>query len=727
MDAPAKPMSVSPLLLRFVDDELARAPELVSQVFADMLDRLSEPGDAELAVGDRQQLQELADMLRAHGPVYQAAFIDALRSLAIAEIAEIDPAAAAPALAPLPEPARAEVLDELRVDSDIEISRAIALIDEVAAPEQQELQAFTTTLQPTAPSRAESNPLRPQTYARALWYAGATVRSLRGMQPSLLLRVSATALAERLKASWSCAGVRMADQGVPRHADRTDGPDAEHPAFDVSQPGALEGLLTAMPSGPSMPAPVGPPPGTVQSDPPAPRGRRDLAPSLDAMLRAFEARLQQAGGVHEALPRLSQHESSLLAVTTDATDRPIIELVARLFDAMLLDARVPPAFRGVLARFQGTVLRLALHDPFTLETHRHPVWTLLDRIATAGPSLPAAAAAERDELLAFCHTLADEVAADPAQDTALCWRALGRLDALVAAQLARRQRALQPVLDGLQQAERIDQMREQISARLIEQMVRVQTRPAIRRFVTGAWAEVLALAMQRFGEKSETAITYLQTVDDLIWTLQVPDHPQSRQRLMLLLPGLLQRLRDGMALIEMPDADQQAVFDELVEVHTAALRESPRTPGVPPQPPLSPQEVVQKLREESGPMPLPEQSTLKEALIDLVSLDTVPAEWLHSAVVPSADDPPDRLHDMAPGARYRIFLQGRWRQVQLLWRSTHGQFLLFTGEVPGETHPITQRALGKLSAARLLMPADDAPPLLQRAVDAVLRGRPEVV
>ncbi len=742
-------MSVSPLLLRFVDDELARAPELVSRTLASSIERLRHPGADDLAVSDRQQLNALATSLTEHGDVYQVAFVDALRALATAEL---DPDAAGRLPSP-DDPTGALLMDEIRVESDIEISRAMVLIDAVASNEQRELQAFTTTLRELARPdsgdtaeapdfatvhpetrgrrpHAESNPLRTQTYARALWHAGTAVHPLPALQRAVLLRVSASTMAESLKALWAHASLRLAEEGVPRHDDRPPPRPTGELALNVAQPGALESLLAAMPSAPPLAVPPeqpAPPEGTVMSDPPArsplappaPRGRRDPSLPLDMALHSVEAELRTAPRL--SVPRLSDHVAALLAAADDPTDQTIIELVARLFDAILTDPRVPPAFRSPMARLQASALRIALHDPFTLETHKHPVWTLLERIAASSVGMPPGDDARRGDLLSFCETMVDEMARAPVQDTALYWRALARFDAFLADELAVMQRALQSSIDALHLAERIDQMREQISARLVEQMVRVQTQPAIRRFVTGPWAQVLALAMLRYGERSETAIAYMQTVDDLLWTLQIPDHPQSRQKLILMLPGLLQRLRDGMALIDMPEADQQAVFDELVAVHTLALRATPRAPGTP-EAPMSPQEVVQRLREESGPVPLTDLPTFKDSLIDLGSLDTVPAEWLYSVAPQAVDAPPDVLHEMTPGQRYRLFLHGRWMQAQLVWRSEHGQFLLFAGDAPGQTHSITQRALGKLQAAHLLLQADDAPPLMQRAMDAVLRG-----
>ena len=88
-------------------------------------------------------------------------------------------------------------------------------------------------------------------------------------------------------------------------------------------------------------------------------------------------------------------------------------------------------------------------------------------------------------------------------------------------------------------SERREILQQHLGQRLTDQMVQVRTTPTIRRFVTTTWAQVIAEDMLTKGEQSEATMSDLKTVDDLLWSLKIPDHPQSRQRLLHLLPGLL--------------------------------------------------------------------------------------------------------------------------------------------------------------------------------------------
>jgi hypothetical protein len=228
---------------------------------------------------------------------------------------------------------------------------------------------------------------------------------------------------------------------------------------------------------------------------------------------------------------------------------------------------------------------------------------------------------------------------------------------------------------------------------------------------------VIADDMLRHGEQSEATMSALKTVDDLLWSLKIPDHPQSRQRLIALLPALLQRIRVGMETIALPAAEQQAVLDELMTIHTEALRPGAREAALAGA--LSPEEIVQRMRDEIVP-DTPPARTFSDSVIDLSSMETVPAEHLPTGGGGIDEDPSKRIESLRVGDRQRVFLQGRWSRVQLLWRSERSLFYLFAGESPSRTHSITRRALERLGSAGLVQPIETKP-LVQRGADRMMR------
>jgi hypothetical protein len=436
---------------------------------------------------------------------------------------------------------------------------------------------------------------------------------------------------------------------------------------------------------------------------------------LDQLLRqpAFESSRpdRQAGSAIE------QQRAALLASASEPLERQTIELVTRMFESLLADSQLQGALQPVIARMQLATLRLCLADQAALESYEHPVWRLLDRMGSTSQGYSRAEDPRLSSFVAFAAAVAEEMAGATLADSALFRRGLNRIEAFLAEQLQEQVRAAHRAIAALQLAERREVLQQLLSQRLAEQMTQVRTSPAIRRFVTGTWARVITEAMLRHGEQSEQTLDTMKTADDLLWSLHIPDHPQSRQRLMALIPRLLQRLRAGVDSIALPRSEQDAAFNELMTIHTEALRPGARSSGASGGA-ASPEDIVQRMRDEVIADP-PLARSFADSVIDLSSMETVPAEHLPSSG--GNEDPSRRIDALRVGDRQRMFLHGRWNRVQLLWRSDRGLFFLFAGESRSQTHSITGRALERLASAGLVQPVESKP-LVQRAVDRMMRG-----
>ena len=659
-------MAIAPLLQRFVDDELANSAALAERTLAATVQSLRESADAG---GEHGRLLEA---LRQHAGPYLGAFIESLRTLVQDHLRE-QHGAAHPAGASFGGGvASLQLMDEARVEVDIQISRAMQQIETVAEWELRELQTFTSTLMGQSHVSADSHPLRPLLYATALWDAAGAVTA-DPAQRAALMRVSAPALAGLLRLAWAAASTRLESQGV--------------------EPGIYRTVVLA----PS-------PPPVADDAAAATLAPRGLAPLLGARADSASA-AAGAPAVHApAMPDPANLDDP----------HQINDLVSRLFGALLSDRRLASALRPALARLQAPVAALACHDRGVLDGLGHPAWRLIDRLGDAGDGHPNADDPRLLALVAVAETLAADVAAGGADgDAARFDRALERLDVFLAEQLAQQQTQARTTIEMLVRTEQRDLLERQLAPRLAADATRAAASPVVRRFLTGPWARVLAESILRFGRDADVTERRMRVVDDLLWSVNPPDHPQSRRRLVGLLPGLLEQLRDGMAAIGLPAAQQQALLDELMRLHTAALRAPARRPD---RAPSSPDEIVRALRDEMLE-PLPRPPAQRDAVIDVATLETVPAEL----VVDSAAGSSTRwLDTLRPGSRQSLFLHGRWTRTQLLWRSARDELLLFVGERPGRTHAITRRALDRLADAGLVRPMPDSSPV-QRAIDALTR------
>lgn len=563
------------------------------------------------------------------------------------------------------------------------------LIDTTAEWELREPQTFTSTLVGQTHVSAQSNPFRPLVVATALWQATCIVSPVQAHRTALL-RVAAGAAAKLLKNAWAAACTRLETQGVEPGIYRTvllapgavsgrsGAPDAAGP------PSVLASLLASMPGGPSSPA----------------TGERG-----GAVLAMGTAAVPVPGAPASATPPAASAVSPL--------ERQTIKLLmTRVFDTIAADPRVPAPFLALLARLQGPALRMALLDPEMRGSTDQPVWQLINRIGEAGAGHPLAGDARTAALLAFCESLIEQLGRAAEPDAPQYRAALTQLDAFMADQRQAQLRAALRAVQMLQLAKRRELLEQRLAQRIVDQMVPVRTTPTVRRFMTGAWAKVLADAMLRDGDDAPTTRDYIKLVDELLWSVQLPDHPQSRQRLISLLPSMLQRLRAGMEQIGLPATEQDSVLDELMAIHTEALR-----PGRGDAAGLTSEQIVQRMRNEVLPASTG-HGGFTDSVIDLASMETVPADMLPGGG--SIREPAKRIDALRPGDRLRLLLHGRWSSVQLPWRSDQGLYFLFGGESAGRTHSVTHRALERLNSAGLVQPLEISP-LLQRALDSVAR------
>ena len=716
-------MPIAPALQRFVDDELARAPALIERALTGTRQLLRDGKDSPLPATERSYQFALVEALQVNAGAYQHAFVRSLREDVTETLQEQQGSAGV-----LPKPgAGLELMDESSVEIDIEISRAMQLIDTTAEWELRELQTFTSTLVGQTHVSAESNPFRPQVYAHALWQAACAATPI-PVHRTTLLRVSSGVAAGLLKNAWAAASSRLEAQGiVPGIYRSVVMPSGSVPGRgpappDVSTGGAMPALVASMPGGSDAmrvsvdKAAVAP--GTLPANaalpPETPEFSQALA-RLEEILRQAPAVAPSAADAAALDKRLLSQRAALLASAGAPGRRQAIEFVLRMFDAFALDPQLPPSFAPAVGRLRASALRVALHDAEMLSSTRHAVWQFLDRVGEAATAAAPATDTRGAAVLGLCQALSDQLAGTASPDAALYRRAQAQLDTLLLNQFKAQLEAAHTTTQTLQLSERRELLEKHLAQRLVDQLVPVRATPIVRRFMTGAWARVLAESILREGEQGPTTRGYIKLVDELLWSVQLPDHPKSRQRLLALLPGMLQRLRDGMASIRLTDAEQTGILDELMSIHTEALRPSTRTDEAA----LTPEQIVQRMREEVLPASTG-HGGFTDSVIDLASMETVPAEMMPSQTDPAAEDPAKRVDALQLSDRARLFLHGRWSRVQLLWRSEQGLFYLFAGEVPTRTHSITRRALERLAGAGLLQPLETRP-LVQRAVDAVMR------
>ena len=262
----------------------------------------------------------------------------------------------------------------------------------------------------------------------------------------------------------------------------------------------------------------------------------------------------------------------LVEPSASGPDHDVINLVNMLFEFILDDRNLSLTMKALLARLQIPIIKVAIVDKDFFNRSGHPARRLLNELATAAlgwqaPEDPSA----RDPLLTHIEQLVQRVLSDFDTD-------LSFFDELLADFLAfndkQRRRALileRRTLDAESGKAKAEQGREQVD-HLLKELIDGRTLPDIvTQILSGPWSNVLFLHGLKDGVGSETWLAARDVAVDLIWSVSSQASADSRQRLLVLIPELLNRLRSGFESITFNPFEVNELFRQLEPIHLARL------------------------------------------------------------------------------------------------------------------------------------------------------------
>ena len=611
---------------------------------------------------------DVASAMARHHTAFADAFADALRQAAN-EFTR--PPAARPA-GQWVDLGAFEIMDESRIQDEIEVAQVVRILDEDCGVELRRLIKFEAALRRHEGVRVAASPIGPPCLARALWTASeglalvapARAELVRSMARWLAPRLSEIYAAVRQAGFADAAQLEASDRASVAESD--DQSTAAPPTgFDVTRPGALYELMDLDEQRPvfaasTAHAPLGP-----------------IADTEPMPLDGDDARI----------PDLIHSHREELAALRDATSaRLAVALIGHLFDQIVADPQLSDGARDWLARVQPAVVQLATHDATLLQSHRHPAWTLVNRVAT---QMTVDKGAPPPEFLQWLADSLAQVTADPT--TASFEAAVERLAQWRRAQAQRRLTSVEGALEVLQRNASQEELVAQAKARLQRKLDSAHAPSQARRFILTLWSLVVAQEWTTLPPEKRRNSPAIDTAVDVIWSTDKARSRTDAPTLVAMIPELVDRVTAGMATVKLSDAMRKAWLDQIAAIHLHAMRR-----------------------------PTGEQAASGPVTVDLELDDELPPPPPPVAPPPPADagSPVARLQI---GDSVTMQLNGDWTELQLLWMSDNGYFLLFAA--PGDaSHSFTRKALEKMHAQGLLR-TDDTSSALQRAGDQLIRRR----
>lgn len=347
------------------------------------------------------------------------------------------------------------------------------------------------------------------------------------------------------------------------------------PVIDPDQPGdmfnALQQLLSisrATPATGGMPKNLSSEPGASPSVGDAAvvtYAPQQVITALSQIQAAGESILQQSQSQQQPSANIIK-DSVLQAMAGEGkeiaqADTDAIDIVSMLFDFILDDPSLPDSVKVPISRLQIPLLKVAIIDKDFFAKKNHPARQLLNELAYTGGGLEEADS-EEDAVLQMVNYVVDTILTEFEENTEIFSTLHDEFMEFISKERESNKQA----------GEELENAKNLVAGEIWRRITNNKVPPLISTILIDAWKDVLIRLYLRDGNGGAGWNTALQVADDLIWSVQPKLAVSERQRLVKIIPRVLNGLRDGLTLIQFdPEATEQ-LFAGLEELHLASLR-----------------------------------------------------------------------------------------------------------------------------------------------------------
>jgi hypothetical protein len=287
--------------------------------------------------------------------------------------------------------------------------------------------------------------------------------------------------------------------------------------------------------------------------------------------------ISQQGGMLEALTIqnvLRSLQQSPVMQMASPLDAVLVDAVAMLFDVVFEEGAIPDRLKAQIARLQIPVLKAAMLDRNFFSQENHPVRRMLDAIGTLAVHLPDNEAG--NARLESISRIVSRVIEDFEQDVAVFGTAAAELESMGAALEETLEEtadvSLERDIQDIRKAERAE-LAPVVVHDFINRALKDQTvAEAVREFIRRDWAQLLTADYINDGEHGAHFNSHIETMRELVWSVQPKTDMDARLMLVRILPGLLKRLREGVVEIDLSTKLADRFFANLVILHANAVR-----------------------------------------------------------------------------------------------------------------------------------------------------------
>ena len=431
--------------------------------------------------------------------------------------------------------------------------------------------------------------------------------------------------------------------------------------------------------------------------PPSPRLSAAIAEAQESVARRLATGAPGDGAARAAaqapalLEELQQRKLALKQAAASPVERATIEIVALLFQSILMEDAIPATVRVWFARLQMPVLRVAVSEPDFFATVEHPARRLIDRMGACVMGFDSTSRVVGDLLEKEIKRVVQVVEAYPDTGRRVFQTVLTEFEKFLEHYFRNENEASKKGVSLAAQVEQRETMAIQYTIELRKMLNDVPVQEGVREFLFQVWADVLATTAVKSGAGDATK-EMKRAAADLIWSASAKVSRAERAEVIRKLPPLLKTLRDGMEEAGIPLPKQDEHIQRLNNALAAAFTAKAAA-------------ISHERLEEL--LPEAEDVDIDESLV----MDLSGHESSELEVVGEGGSMPTPAmlawaRELQVGGWYMLDYRNRNEAMQLAWQGMRRQLTLFVSP-QGRGVLFQQHRLAAFLQAGLLVPAQE--------------------
>lgn len=456
-----------------------------------------------------------------------------------------------------------------------------------------------------------------------------------------------------------------------------------------------------------------------------PGARLPVSPMLGQAIVAAQQMVQRhtvadAAGLSSApaalVQDLQQSRAALKKAASTPVERATIEVVALLFQSILMEERLPASIRVWFARLQMPVLRVAVSEPDFFANVSHPARALIDRMGSCVMGFASGDHGDEGSLYKEIRRIVQVVEAYPDTGRRVFQTVLTEFEKFLERYFRDENEATRKGVSLAQQVEQRETWAIQYTIELRKMLETVPVHEGVREFLFRVWADVLAHSAVQTSPSSDETRALKRAAADLIWSASAKTSREERADVLRRLPPLLKTVREGMARAGL-SVDKQ---DEHIHALNTALAAafSARSAAISS---AHLQAVTERLDALDEILPnIADVELDEQTLRDLSGHESDDLEIVADGGTMPTPAMMAWARDLQIGSWFQLDYRDKQEQVQLVWHGLQKQLALFV--TPAGRGVLFQlHRMASFLQAGLLVPIEDEPLTARATRDALAK------